>query len=103
MAEASMTGPQQIVVLTRDELKTLIREAIDEYQNRRADDQNSTGNGEDHYLTVEEAAGKLNVTVSWLYRHAGKLPFARKLSRKVLRFSESGLLRWQAARRQLIP
>ena len=50
-------------------------------------------------LTVEEAAGMLRVSPRWLYRHAKTLPFARKLSPKVLRFSRSGLLRWVASRR----
>jgi len=50
-------------------------------------------------LTVSEAAALLKVTARWLYRHAGKLPFTRRLSRKVLRFSRTGLERWIAARR----
>ncbi len=53
----------------------------------------------DHLLNPEEAATRLGVTVRWLYRHAGRLPFARKLSRKVLRFSEQGLQRWLTAKR----
>lgn len=53
----------------------------------------------DRLLTVEEAAERLGVSPRWLYRHAGRLPFARRLSRKALRFSEVGLRRWQAARR----
>ncbi len=53
----------------------------------------------DKLLTPEEAAELLGVKVSWLYRHASRLPFARKLSRKALRFSEAGLRRWQATRR----
>ena len=53
---------------------------------------------EDRLLTVEETATRLGVRAQWLYRHAKQLPFARKLSRKALRFSEAGLRRWQAAR-----
>lgn len=45
-------------------------------------------------LTAEEASGRLSVTVRWLYRHSGQLPFTRKLSRKVLRFEAAGLERW---------
>jgi predicted DNA-binding transcriptional regulator AlpA len=51
----------------------------------------------DELLTVEEAAGMLRVSPRWLYRHAKTLPFTRKLSPKVLRFSRSGLLRWVAS------
>jgi predicted DNA-binding transcriptional regulator AlpA len=50
-------------------------------------------------LTPPEAAALLAVTVTWLYRHAGRLPFTRRLSRKALRFSEPGLRRWLAARK----
>jgi predicted DNA-binding transcriptional regulator AlpA len=52
----------------------------------------------DRLLTPAEAAERLGVTPTWMYRHARTLPFTRRLSRKVLRFSESGLRRWQAAR-----
>jgi hypothetical protein len=53
----------------------------------------------DRLLTPADAAAVLGVTVPWLYRRAPTLPFARKLSRKCLRFSEAGLRRGQAARR----
>ena len=50
-------------------------------------------------LTVVEAAALLGVSARWLYRHAKDLPFARKLSRKCLRFSRTGIARWLATRR----
>jgi hypothetical protein len=50
-------------------------------------------------LTPDEAADLLSVSVKWMYRHAGGLPFTRRLSRKALRFSKAGLLKWQAGRR----
>ena len=52
---------------------------------------------DDRLISVDEAAGRLGVTPRWLYRHAPRLPFSRRLSRKALRFSELGLKRWQAA------
>jgi hypothetical protein len=52
----------------------------------------------DRLMTPEQAAILLGVTPRWLYRHAPRLPFTRRLSRKVLRFSEVGLRRWQASR-----
>lgn len=52
---------------------------------------------DDRLISVEDAAARLGVTPRWLYRHAPRLPFARRLSRKALRFSELGLKRWQAA------
>lgn len=42
-------------------------------------------------LTPEQAAGRLGVSVDWLYRRTRTLPFARKLSRKVTRYSAAGL------------
>lgn len=54
---------------------------------------------EDRLLTPQEAARLLGVTPPWLYRRSRSLPFARRLSRKCLRFSEAGLRRWQAAKR----
>lgn len=59
----------------------------------------ASSSANDRLLTPQDAADALGVTVPWLYRHAAHLPFARRLSRKCLRFSEAGLLRWQAARR----
>lgn len=53
----------------------------------------------DRLLTPEEAAPLLGVSVRWLYRHAKRLPFTRRLSRKALRFSEAGLRRWQATKK----
>ena len=50
-------------------------------------------------LPPKEAAELLQVKISWLYRNWKRLPFARKLGRKTLRFSEPGLRRWQATRR----
>ena len=52
----------------------------------------------DRLLTVSQVAERLGVTPRWLYRHAKDLPFARRLTRKTLRFSEVGLRQWQAAR-----
>ena len=46
---------------------------------------------EDRLLTIEEAAERLKTSKDWLYRAWRKLPFAVKLSRKQLRFSERGL------------
>ena len=48
----------------------------------------------DRLLDVEEAAAVLGVTKRWLYSRAGRLPFARHLSHRALRFSEVGLRRW---------
>ena len=56
-------------------------------------------NNRDRNLKVDEAAEMLGVTRSWLYRHSGKLPFTRRLSRRAVRFSEKGIRRWLETRR----
>jgi hypothetical protein len=53
----------------------------------------------DRWLTAEQAAPLLGVTVRWMYDHAKNLPFAKRLSRKCLRFSESGLVRYRDRQR----
>ncbi len=50
-------------------------------------------------LTAEQAAALLSVSPDWMYRHAASLPFTKRLSRKALRFSKGGLLKWRAGRR----
>ncbi len=54
----------------------------------------------DRLLDAAAAAKLLGVTRAWMYRHANKLPFTRRLSPKVLRLSEAGLWRYLAARRR---
>jgi hypothetical protein len=51
------------------------------------------------FITAEEAAQRFAVPMRWLYRHARQIPGAHRLSRKCLRFSESGLRRFMATRR----
>ena len=61
----------------------------------------STGNGNrqgDRMLSIADAAARSGMSKSWLYRHHGTLPFAKKIGRKVV-FSEQGLGRWLARRR----
>lgn len=53
----------------------------------------------DHLLDVTEAARIAGVKPIWLYRNADRLPFARRLSGKCLRFSAAGLQKWVATRR----
>ena len=67
---------------------------------RRTDAPAGVGPEPDRLLTVEESAELLNVKPGWLYRNAGRLPFTRKLSPKMLRFSERGLRRYLATQRR---
>jgi predicted DNA-binding transcriptional regulator AlpA len=54
---------------------------------------------EDRLLNAEEAAALLAVSEDWLYRHAKKLPFAKKLGPKMLRFSTIGIQKYLATRK----
>ena len=55
-------------------------------------------NNRDRNLNVDEAAEMLGMKKSWLYRHSGRLPFTRRLSRRAIRFSEKGIRRWLETR-----
>ena len=73
-----------------DQIRLIVREEI---AAAHVNDNNMTTTT-DRPLTATEAAALMNVTPRWLYRHAAKLPFTRRLSRKNLRFSEAGIRRW---------
>lgn len=91
-----MSEPSRIVVLTESELEAVIERAVLKALNSNGASHN---NGEDRRLTSPEAAAMLNVSVRWLYRHSKALPFTKRMSRKCLRFSEAGLLRYLAAKK----
>jgi predicted DNA-binding transcriptional regulator AlpA len=44
---------------------------------------------DDRLLTAAQAAELLHVSERWLYKHAGKLPYAVRLSENVIRFSHN--------------
>lgn len=51
----------------------------------------------DQNLTVEEAARRLGMSKDYLYRNARRLPFSRRIGRRLL-FSSRGLDNWMARR-----
>jgi predicted DNA-binding transcriptional regulator AlpA len=57
-------------------------------------DGQSAGPQGDRLLDVEAAAGKLGTSADWLYRNASRLPFAIRVGKKQLRFSETGIDRY---------
>jgi len=77
----------------RSELEEIVERAITKALNG-----NSHQDG-DHLLDAEEAAKTLAVSPDWLYRHASKLPFTRKLAPKMLRFSYQGIQKYLATRK----
>jgi hypothetical protein len=54
---------------------------------------------DEDWINVKEASRISGFSVKWFYRHWKQLPFARRPSRKGLRFSKSGLLKWIAQQR----
>jgi excisionase family DNA binding protein len=50
-------------------------------------------------LTVEEAAERLHVPTSWMYRHWKRLGFGRKLGYRTVRIEAAALDRWAARQR----
>jgi predicted DNA-binding transcriptional regulator AlpA len=78
-----------------DQIRLIVREEIAAAH--------TTGNnmttGADALLIASEAAALMNVKPRWLYRHAAKLPFTRRINRKTLRFSEAGIRRWLATKK----
>ena len=93
-----MNEPAKFVTLTPEELESLLEQAAERGAVRALAD-NHNGNGHpDDWLTPEEAAEQLNVSVGWIYRRARKWPFVKRLSRKQLRISDTGLRRWIAAK-----
>ena len=76
--------------LTVAQLREIVREEI---RAARAPEQEP-----DRLLSADEAATLLAVSEDWLYRHARKLPFTRKLGPKMLRFSFHGIRKYLATR-----
>lgn len=52
----------------------------------------------DRLLTAQEVAHLLGVTKRWVQRRARRLPFARRISVRSVRYSDAGLKRWMTAR-----
>ncbi len=92
MTEPNKT-PSLFSEALRAELKAIIQEAL--HEAFRGQD----GHQGDRLLDVEETSKLLCVEEDWLYRHHKKLPFARKLGPKMLRFSYRGIQKFLANRK----
>ena len=57
--------------------------------------------GEDRWIDAGEASRISGLSKRWFYEHHRTLPFARKISHKVLRFHEARLRRWLETRKGL--
>jgi len=79
------------VHLTVGQLKALVREEIEKA--------GQNGHQEDKLLDAEEACKILSASPDWLYRHANRLPFTRKLGHRMLRFSYQGIQKYLVTRK----
>lgn len=57
------------------------------------------GREDDALLSIEQAASRLGVSRFWIYRNAKRLPFARRIGPRALRFSSKGIARYLDQRR----
>jgi predicted DNA-binding transcriptional regulator AlpA len=55
--------------------------------------ENAEGHPEDRLLGIEEAAQRLGVSISWLYRRSSRLSFVVRMGRKLV-FSLRGIERY---------
>ena len=94
-----MTGPTNTPPTPFDwllrEIRHIVREELATAQSNGSNMMTTA----DTLLTAKETAILMNVTPRWLYRHAAKLPFTRRINRKTLRFSEAGIRRWVATKK----
>jgi predicted DNA-binding transcriptional regulator AlpA len=77
--------PKNPFELFLDQFRVIVREEIKAAANGKRDDR---------LLDIDEAAKLLSVSPDYLYHNRKRLPFARKLGPKILRFSYVGMLRW---------
>jgi predicted DNA-binding transcriptional regulator AlpA len=54
---------------------------------------------DENWISVDEAGKKVGRARRWFYRHQRRLPFVKRLSRKVLLVGEHGLNAWIAAQK----
>ena len=86
--------------MSLDPLLEQLAERVAELVAARLDGKASAQRGDDRLLDVHEAASLLGVTPRWVYRRANTLPFTRRLSKGVLRFSEMAIKTYMAASRR---
>ena len=82
----------KIIILTENQLKELIRDAVADALKAA----NLAGN-EDNMLTAEKTAVFLNYSRDWVYRNKDKIG-GRKIGRRGIRFSRADLEAWVASR-----
>lgn len=93
---AETLPPGALIALPREAILALVEapQVVPEDQT-----QGTTPNGHDDcLLTAREVAARLGTSVRYVYEHADRFPFTRRLGSRTVRFSERGLERWLARR-----
>jgi predicted DNA-binding transcriptional regulator AlpA len=81
-------------------LESIVRRVVhEEIQAALSNGSTGNGHGDDRLLCAEEAAPILGYSKDWLYHHWKKLPFARKIGPKGLRFSHQGIQKYIASKK----
>jgi len=82
----------KMVILTENQLKEIVREAVADALKAAK----FAGN-EDQMITAEKAAVFLNYSRDWVYRNKDKIG-GRRIGRRGIRFSRADLEAWVASR-----
>ena len=90
--KANLDDSSLVVTATVGDLKALVRQEVEKVIGQH-------GRQEDKLLDAAEACKVLSSSVDWLYRHANRLPFTRKLGPRMLRFSYQGIQKYLATRK----
>lgn len=59
-----------------------------------------TSDSEDELVDARAASRLLGMSTHWIYRNASRLPFARRIGDRTLRFSVRGIRKYQATRQR---
>ena len=50
----------------------------------------------DEWVTVDDAAKRLKVSKNWIYKEAHKLPWLKRVNKRLWRVSQQGLQQWMS-------
>jgi hypothetical protein len=95
---ASLT-PAQLAALSQRLAALLASISIAQFQRASAQADAKDGNGSTRMLSADEACAILKRPRRWLFAHAKRMPWIKRLSRKVILIDEAGMYRWIASRR----
>lgn len=103
MNELDLPHPAAIAEAPREQLPSLLREVnllqASILSRMMTESSSPMAPGPDELLGIDDAARRLGVTKTWLYRNAKDLSFARRIGARTLRFSARGVDHYVSSRR----